>query len=128
MKYKNILWDWNGTIVNDAPLFVETMNVLLKQKGLPSICLADYKKTFCFPIEKYWRALGFRFNKKTFAKLNKQFISLYKKRMFSPLLQPGIVSVFKELQSLKIRQFVLSASEDLLLQQAIVYYQCFQLH
>jgi len=123
MQYKNIIWDWNGTIVNDAPLFVDTMNVLLKQNSLPSICLVDYKKKFCFPIEKYWRALGFRFNQKTFNTFNKLFISLYKEKMFSPPLQPDIVSVFRELQNLKIRQFVLSASEQSLLEGAIVYYQ-----
>ena len=31
MLIKNIIWDWNGTIVNDAPLFANTMNVLLKE-------------------------------------------------------------------------------------------------
>jgi len=123
MKYKNIIWDWNGTIVNDAPLFVDTMNILLKQNNLPCISLSDYKNSFCFPIEKYWEALGFRFNQKTFNTLNKRFISLYKKRMFSPLLQPNIVSVFKDLNKLKIKQFVLSASEQSLLKKSIIYYQ-----
>ena len=23
MKYKNIIWDWNGTILNDAPVVFE---------------------------------------------------------------------------------------------------------
>ena len=23
MKYKNIIWDWNGTILNDAPVAFE---------------------------------------------------------------------------------------------------------
>ena len=123
MQYKNIIWDWNGTIVNDAPLFVDTMNVLLKKNNLPLICLSDYKKKFCFPIEKYWRSLGFRFNQKTFNGLNKHFISLYKEKMFSPPLQPNIVSVFQELKNLKIKQFVLSASEQSLLQKSVVYYK-----
>ena len=35
MKYKNINWDWNGTIVDDAYLCVEVMNQVLKNKDLP---------------------------------------------------------------------------------------------
>ena len=30
MKYKNIIWDWNGTIVDDAYLFVDIMNKTLE--------------------------------------------------------------------------------------------------
>jgi len=123
MQYKNIIWDWNGTIVNDAPLFVKTMNVLLKRNNLPLISLSDYKKNFCFPIEKYWRFLGFKFDQKTFNKFNGFFISLYKEKMFSPSLQPNIVSVFQELQNLKIKQFILSASEQSLLQKAVKHYK-----
>ena len=42
-QIKNIIWDWNGTIVNDAFLFVEIMNGVLKKEGLPLISLEDYK-------------------------------------------------------------------------------------
>jgi len=35
MKIKNIIWDWNGTIVDDAWVFVEIMNRVLKREGLP---------------------------------------------------------------------------------------------
>ena len=35
MKIENIIWDWNGTIVDDAWVFVEVMNDLLKKKCTP---------------------------------------------------------------------------------------------
>ena len=59
---KNIIWDWNGTIVNDASVFVVVMNTVLSRRGLKKISLSDYKQNFCFPIKKYWRFLGFKFN------------------------------------------------------------------
>ena len=42
MKYKNIIWDWNGTIVDDAFLFVDIMNKTLQKHNLPLINLKEY--------------------------------------------------------------------------------------
>ncbi len=83
-QIKNIIWDWNGTIVNDAFLFVEIMNEFLEKKGLPLIALEDYKNSFCFPITRYWKSLGFVFTKKSFEILNGKFIKKYKEKMFVP--------------------------------------------
>ena len=74
MSIKNIIWDWNGTIVDDAWVFVSVMNNILKKNDLPPTTLEHYRKNFCFPIQDYWRALGFRFTNKTFNKLNEVFI------------------------------------------------------
>ena len=121
-KIKNIVWDWNGTIVNDAGLFVDVMNGLLEEKKLPLTTLSFYKKNFCFPIEKYWKSLGFSFTKQEFAILNNFFISEYKKRMFEPSLHKGIKNLFL-LMGKKNKQFVLSASEQGLLNSSIDFYK-----
>ena len=36
-KIKHIIWDWNGTLIDDAWLFVEIMNGELKDRHLPLI-------------------------------------------------------------------------------------------
>ena len=41
-KIKHIIWDWNGTLVNDAWLFVELMNEELGQRNLPHINIQKY--------------------------------------------------------------------------------------
>ncbi len=123
MKFDYIVWDWNGTIVNDAWVFVDVMNFFLKKKGLPQTTIDDYKKTFGFPIQNYWKALGFKFNDKEFNKLNKRFIEEYQKRIFLPKLQPGIVDLIKKINKFKIKQFVLSASENSLLHKSVGFYK-----
>ena len=123
MKFDCIVWDWNGTIVNDAWVFVDVMNFFLKMKGLPKTSLDDYKKNFGFPIQNYWKALGFKFNNKEFNLLNKSFIEEYQKRIFLPKLQPGIVGLIKKINRLKIKQFVLSASENSLLHKSVGFYK-----
>ena len=122
MINKNIIWDWNGTIVNDASVFVVVMNSVLSRQGLKKISLEDYKQNFCFPIKKYWSFLGFKFDDSSFNKMNKEFISLYKKKMFSPSLHCGIVDVFKILKKHGLSQFVLSASESSLLRESVSHY------
>ena len=33
IKYKHIIWDWNGTLINDVWLVVEIMNKMLIRQG-----------------------------------------------------------------------------------------------
>ena len=123
MKIDNIIWDWNGTIVRDAFLFVDIMNTLLQEKGLPKISLQTYKNRFCFPITKYWKSLGFRFSASSFQTMNNYFIHQYQTRMFEPSLQPGIKSVLQHIKNKNINQFILSASENSLLQASVIHYR-----
>ncbi|MBI44872.1 MAG: hypothetical protein CMG66_01755 [Candidatus Marinimicrobia bacterium] len=123
MSIQNIVWDWNGTIVNDAQVFVDTMNFLLASESLPLTHLQDYRQNFVFPVEQYWKHLGFSLNTKEFNKKNSLFIKQYQKNMFVPLLHPGIKKLIGLLNAEKIRQFVLSASENSLLQQSIKHYK-----
>ena len=123
LRYKNIVWDWNGTIVNDAWVFVDIMNGILAQKGLPLITLKRYRQNFCFPIQDYWHSLGFRFTQKSFDKLNSNFITEYKKVMFFPKLHDGIIPLLKRIHNQGLQQFILSASEASLLRKSVVHYK-----
>ena len=84
MGFKNIIWDWNGTIIDDAWVFVDIMNTVLQKKGFPPTTLEHYRQNFCFPIQNYWRGLGFQFTDETFDKLNQNFIFEYQQKMFLP--------------------------------------------
>ena len=45
-KIKYIIWDWNGTLIDDAWLFVELMNTELQDRDLPLINIQDYRQNF----------------------------------------------------------------------------------
>ena len=122
MKYKNIIWDWNGTIVDDAYLFVDIMNQTLLQHNLPIINLKKYRSSFCFPIQKYWKKLGFVFNDRSFNVLNEQFIFDYRQRIFEPKLHKNITGVLEIIKKKGVKQFILSASEQKLLDESLEYY------
>ena len=98
------------------------MNNVLKVNQLPPINLEDYKQNFCFPIQNYWRGLGFRFTNKTFNTLNELFINEYQKKMFLPKIHNHLIGFLKKLNHQKIQQFILSASEQKILTQSIKHY------
>ena len=120
---KHVVWDWNGTIVNDAPLFVDIMNQSLDAALLPKITLDDYKNLFVFPVVDFWRKLGFKFNDEVFNKMNRHFINNYKKKMLTPKLHNNIQRVFMHLSKLDIKQYVVSASENSILKSCVNHYQ-----
>ena len=53
---KRIVWDWNGTLLNDVNLCFECINRLLVSKNLdPLINLSAYRDIFEFPIQNYYK-------------------------------------------------------------------------
>lgn len=49
-RYAHVIWDWNGTIFDDAERCVEIANGMLSRRELPVLSLDQYRETFRFPI------------------------------------------------------------------------------
>ena len=117
-----VVWDWNGTIVNDAPLFVDIMNVFLKERSLDPINVRIYRECFEFPVINYYRRLGFDFNKESFESLGFRFIDMYKKKRFDAPLFTGVKDIIQKLFHAGCTQLVVSAQENSLLSSSVKYY------
>ena len=122
-KIKHIIWDWNGTLVNDAWLFVELMNEELGQRNLPHINIQKYRTHFTFPVKKYYQNLGFDFKKEDFKEVGYNFIQKYKQRKNEPDLYINSLKILKKISTLHITQSIISAQENSLLQESIEYYK-----
>ena len=79
MKYKHIIWDWNGTLVDDAWLCVEIMNTILNKRGYKLIDINEYRKYFTFPVKEYYIKLGFNFEIEPFEISGMEFIKIFQK-------------------------------------------------
>ncbi|QEE15576.1 HAD family hydrolase [Promethearchaeum syntrophicum] len=106
-----IIWDWNGTLIDDVHTSLECINIILKKHQLATINRENYQQIFTFPVEQYYRKLGFDFTKISFAKLADEFIHEYKKRMLDAKLYPNVKDVLEHLQQMGVKQFVISAME-----------------
>ena len=110
-KYKHIIWDWNGTLLNDRWLCVAVINDMLAPRGLPAMTEARYRGMFDFPVKDYYVRLGFDFQQEAFEKVAIEFIDVYHKRWPECELQPGTLEVLPACAKLGLSQSVLSAME-----------------
>jgi len=108
-KYRHLIWDWNGTLLDDAWLCREIMNGQLRKRGLPAISQERYEAVFDFPVEKYYRTVGFEWGKETFAEAGTEFIVEYEKRKKECRLQSGAKELLRKVEGHGISQAVLSA-------------------
>ena len=117
-----VVWDWNGTLVDDSFVFVEIMNGYLSSYGLKKISLEDYQNNFCFPVSQYYKRLGFQLSENEFKLLSSDFIAKYRAVMFKPKMKTGIHTILNYLKKNNCEQLVLSAQEKNLLNQSIDFY------
>ena len=72
------MWDFNGTIFDDAEAGIDAVNKMLSERGLNVIESRErYKEIFDFPIEEYYRGLGFDFDKEPYEYLAPIWVDLY---------------------------------------------------
>jgi phosphoglycolate phosphatase len=109
LKLKTIIWDWNGTLLNDAFLCRDVMNQILKHRGLPLLSAIKYQDVFDFPVRAYYAKLGFNYANESFESLGTEFINQYEIRRDECKLQPGARSLISHLKSIKVKQAILSA-------------------
>jgi phosphoglycolate phosphatase len=114
-----IIWDWNGTLLNDLDLCVSSINVLLEKRNLPVLSARKYKEVFSFPVRDYYEAIGFDFGKEDFEVPAMEFIDLYEKGVEKCTLQNGALEILNFLKKKGMRQFVLSAMHQEMLEKTL---------
>ena len=107
--YQTIVWDWNGTLLNDAAACCRIINIVLKKCRLPGISNRRYREIFDFPVRDYYARLGFNFEKDPFEKVGSEFISIYEKQRHRLRLQPGARAIIRNLNKRGVNQVILSA-------------------
>ena len=111
-KYSHIIWDWNGTLLNDAWLCVDVMNGLLEEYDLPVSTLERYRAIFDFPVKDYYEKLGFDFSKDPFEKVGMEFMIRYNQRQKETGLHKEVLDVLEFIHRKGYRQSILSAREQ----------------
>lgn len=108
---KVIIWDWNGTLLNDAQMCVDCMNKVLSQRNIPELSLTQYRDIFTFPVRDYYSKAGFDFEREDFEVPAMEFIALYYKNLPTVGLFPSVHDVLEFFQKRGLRQLVLSAMQ-----------------
>lgn len=53
----HVIWDWNGTLLDDLPIVVEAVNACLRSQGAPSIDADTYRSRFVRPLNGFYEGL-----------------------------------------------------------------------
>lgn len=109
MKYEHIIWDWNGTLVNDAELCVAIVNQILKDYGIMPVDRAFYLDNFSFPVCEYYKSLGLPSSGPEYQKISQRFIEEYRKNHHVCKLQQSSIKMLGYIKGCGISQSVLSA-------------------
>jgi phosphoglycolate phosphatase len=122
-KFSSIIWDWNGTLLNDLDICLESINQLLSNRNLEQLNHDKYLEVFDFPIIEYYQRIGFDFKKEPFEIPANQFIELYFSKLKKANLHTNVEKVLQTFKQKNISQYILSAAEEINLKHALEYYK-----
>ena len=120
MLYTHIVWDFNGTILDDVDVGMEATNILLRRRGIAPVASREtYYRLFRFPVQDYYTDIGFDFSRESYADVAVEWAVEYRRLMPSAALRPGVRAVLDAFRAAGLPQTVLSASEAGLLREQL---------
>jgi len=120
LKYDYLIWDFNGTLLDDVQTGIESVNTLLAERGIPTVeSVERYREVFRFPIIEYYRALGFDFDKESYEELAPKWVELYLENVKKAALYEDVQKTLEYVRKSGVKQTVLSATEETMLRGQI---------
>lgn len=118
-KYKNFVWDWNGTLLDDLRVGVNTLNHMLEKRGLKKLSQSEYKDVFGFPVVDFYKKIGFDMEKESFHELSVDFVETYDRFAAGVTLNKAVPEVLKGVKQAGGKQYILSALREDILKQMV---------
>jgi phosphoglycolate phosphatase len=116
---QHVIWDWNGTLLDDVEACVGAINPLLRQRGLARLSPSSYRAKFGFPVKAYYAALGFNMASEDWDALAKAFHRHYARTSRASPLRAGAMATVRSLRARGLAMSVLSASERSILRRML---------
>ncbi len=107
-----IIWDWNGTLLNDVEVCIAAMNRLLGRRGLGELTVERYREVFTFPVQIYYERMGFDFNRESFADVAVEYHDEYEELVLGAELHRDARTALQSFRERGVRQAILSALEE----------------
>lgn len=107
-----IVWDWNGTLLDDLELSVEIVNGLLDEHRLPPLTPARYRDLFDVPVHLYWERAGLDLARVDFAALSAEFCRRFEAGLDRARVFPDAPRLLAELRRSGKAQLLLSSTEE----------------
>ncbi|MCL1946241.1 MAG: HAD hydrolase-like protein [Chitinivibrionia bacterium] len=109
-KYTTIIWDWNGTIVDDSRLTFDIYCEECELYNLKKMDFDEYKKRFYFPVSKFYEEVGLP--KEKYRQIADKFAELYRPKWNEIKVHQQVHEYLTKFKNAGISQFILSAYEQ----------------
>ncbi len=123
VAYKHIIWDWNGTLINDSQVCTQVLNAILAKYGKAPTTFSQYRRAFGFPIAAFYEGLGFDFTRESYDEIADDYIDIYARRQFECQLHAGVSQVLQDCGNLGLGQSILSAYNQTMLEEVVQQFQ-----
>ncbi len=110
-KFDLVIWDWNGTLLDDTELCYGIANDMRLERGMRLMRdVEEYRTYFTFPVIDYYRRMGYTFETEPFENISRQFVAMYAERFPLCPLQPCVKEALSAVLESGARQVLLSAT------------------
>ncbi len=115
---RQVLWDWNGTLLDDLTYAIGVRNRTFPAFGLPRIgSVAEYHRQFTFPVRRYYERAGV--TDETFVAVAHAWMAEYVRGFDTVPLHGDAVETLARFAAAGVRQAVLSATRRDMLESQI---------
>ena len=118
MKIEQVLWDWNGTLLDDLEYSIQVRNNIFPAFHLPTLSgVEEYHRQFTFPVRLYYQRAGV--TDEIFDDVAHAWMAEYERRMDTIPLHGDAVETVERFRRAGLGQTVLSASEQTMLRRQL---------
>lgn len=122
MKYDCVIWDWNGTLLDDVSASLRSVNDMLERRGMAPIDYPRYRACIGVPIRRFYEQV-FDLSREDYAALLQEYNEGY---VHYVNLDCGIAAggraLLEQIQATGARQIIVSSCEKNQLEAAVKRY------
>ena len=120
-NYTHVIWDWNGTLLNDITASLASVNDMLERRKMAKIDVDRYRECIGIPIKVFYEQV-FELEKEDYPALLAEYNEGYLKHLSDCSLTDGTLKALEHFRSRGIKQAVVSSSNNIQLQQNVKKY------
>ena len=109
---KHIIWDFNGTLLNDTQLSLDVDNNVFEKLGIPCITIDDYRNNMTMPVRDFYPAVGVDYSVHNYETIARLWLDEFNQKAVGVGLVSGALDAIRFFHSQGRSQSVLSASYE----------------
>lgn len=118
MKY--VIFDFNGTIIDDVDLSINAINHTIKKYlSRPFLSKEEYLDVFTFPVKHYYEKVGFDFDKLDWLEVGQYWMDYYLSHKEQTKLYDGVIDLLISNRNKGYKNVIISASKQDILEQQL---------